>query len=55
MSRATPSGRAVAAAPSSRSPSRPCRASIPVAWIVAAAEAGRNDPDPFYQPKGNEQ
>jgi hypothetical protein len=25
------------------------------AWEVAAAEAGRHDPDPFFQPKGNEQ
>ena len=23
------------------------------AWIVAAREAGRSDPDPFFQPKGN--
>jgi hypothetical protein len=25
------------------------------AWEVAAAEAGMADPDPFFQPKGNEQ
>ena len=25
------------------------------AWIIAAHEAGRNDPGPFFQPKGNEQ
>lgn len=24
------------------------------AWIVAAREAGRSDPDPFFQPKGND-
>jgi len=28
---------------------------VDLSWIIAAHEAGRNDPDPFFQPEGNEQ
>jgi len=51
MIRAIPSGRAVAASPSNRCAFRPYRASIPIAWLIAAHEAGRADPDPFFERK----
>lgn len=46
--RAIPSGRATRASHRARA-GLGHAAGIPIAWIIAAAEAGRNDPDPFFK------
>lgn len=49
MNRAMPqAARAVASGPAPSGQSGFATA-IPIAWIVAAHEAGRHDADPFYQ------
>jgi len=50
MSRAIPLGRAGGLRPEPRAASQP-KALIPIAWLIAAYEAGRADHDPFFERK----